>query len=86
MLTTTTIVAVALGFAPVNASGTVERSRDNYAAMVGRFSDSVELDGKRHVRGINRWNGLRYNLIIGEDGEVRGLANNCDVSFRIQEA
>ena len=51
----TTVVAVALGLAPIKQDGSVESSRDDYAAAVGNYSQTVDRNGTTHLRGFSRF-------------------------------
>jgi hypothetical protein len=82
----TTIVAVALGFAPVGKDGSVRPASDDYAGMVGPYSQTVGRDGKTHVRGFNRLTGAGYDLTIDGDGNVAGTVGAWDVAFRVAHA
>jgi hypothetical protein len=82
----TTVVAVALGFAPVKQDGTVQAAPDNYASIVGRISENKDRDGKRHLRGFNRLDGDSYDLAIDGVGRVEGRVGNSYVAFQIRQA
>ena len=82
----TTVVAVALGFAPVNQDGSVQSPQDNFASIVGRISDSTGRDGKRHLRGFNRLNGNSYALAVDGDGKVEGRVGDSYVTFQLRQA
>jgi hypothetical protein len=86
MIVTTTIVAIALGFAPVNKDGTVEPSRDNYAGIVGRYTQTVDTKGRTHVRGFNRLTGAPYDITLDKDGKVSADTGAWQVEFRVEEA
>lgn len=81
----TTVVAVALGFAPIKQDGSIEPSRDNYSAMVGNYTQTVDRDGTTHLRGYSRFTGAPYDLKIGPDGKVEGDVGNFYVTFAVKE-
>ena len=81
----TTVVAVALGVAPIGPNGVVAASRDNYASAVGRYTQTVDRNGATHLRGFNRLNGAAYDLIVRPDGNVEGDIGAWHVSFRVEE-
>jgi hypothetical protein len=82
----TTVVAVALGFAPVKQDGSVAPSRDNYSSIVGRYSQTVDRDGTTHLRGFNRITGAPYDLKVKTNGNVEGDVGAWYVQFHVQDA
>jgi len=82
----TTVVAVALGFAPVKQDGSVAAAPDNYASSVGRYSQIIDPDGTTHLRGFNRITGAPYDLTVGKDGDVEGNVGTWHVTFHVQDA
>jgi hypothetical protein len=82
----TTIVAIALGFAPIKQDGSVEPSRDNYIGAVGRYSQIVDRAGTNHVRGFNRLTGAPYELTVDRNGHVQGTVGDWDIAFSVKEA
>jgi hypothetical protein len=82
----TTVVAVALGFAPVNQDGSVGASRDNYATIVGRYSQTVDRNGTTHLRGFNRLTGAPYDLAVKTDGNVEGDVGAWHITFQVKDA
>lgn len=81
----TTVVAVALGFAPVANNGTVQQAPDNYAMQVGRFIQSVDALGRTHLRGFNRFTGAPYELTLDQAGHVEGSVGDDYVTFEVHE-
>jgi hypothetical protein len=81
----TTVIAVALGFAPVRPDGTVEAARDNYAHLVGPYSERIDRHGRNHVSGFNRLTGEPYDLIVDKDGNVEGSVGHWVVSLHVTE-
>ena len=82
----TTVVAVALGFAPVNSDGSVATSRDNYSNLVGRYTQTVDRTGTTHLRGFNRVSGAAYDLRVRTDGRVEGEVGAWYVTFQVKNA
>lgn len=78
-----TIVAVALGIAPVQQDGTVT---GNYDQMVGRYVETVDAAGITHVRGFNRLTGARYELDLDKRGNVEATVGDWAISFRVQQS
>jgi hypothetical protein len=81
----TTVVAVALGYAPIQQDGSVAPSRDNYASMVGAFTQSIDRSGTTHLRGYSRFTGAPYDLKVRTDGKVEGDVGNFYVTFNVKE-
>jgi hypothetical protein len=82
----TTVLAVALGFAPVNPDGSVAAARDNYAMMIGRYSQTTDRDGTTHLRGFNRLDGAPYDIIVRTNGDVEGDVGGWHVAFHVENA
>ena len=80
----TTVVAIALGFAPIDKNGSVAPSRDHYATLVGNFTQTVDRDGNTHLRGFNRLNGAPYDLKVRKDGRVEGDVGAFYVTFGVK--
>ena len=81
----TTVVAVALGFAPVKQDGSVQPTRDNYSNIIGRYSQTIERDGKTHLRGFNRLTGAPYELTVDTHGQVEGMVGDWYVTFQVKD-
>ena len=81
----TTVVAVALGLAPVK-DGSAQIVSGNYATAVGSYSQTVDRQGRTHLRGFNRFNGAPYEITVDKDGKVEGTVGDYVVSFRVAEA
>lgn len=82
----TTVVAIALGYAPIDKDGSVQPSRDNYATIVGTFTQTVDRDGSTRLRGFSRFTGAPYDLKVRPDGKVEGDVGNFYVTFAFKEA
>lgn len=83
-----TIVAVALGVAPVKESNETQRveiDESRIAAQVGRYTQSLGKDGKTHVRGFDRL-GRSYDLAIDSRGHVEGRVGDFNVTFDVKDA
>ena len=81
---TATIIAVALGLAPVDSSNPSQVINGDYESKVGRFSQSVDRGGTVHVRGFNPTNGAPYELTISRHGDVEAAFADQVVTFRVQ--
>ena len=82
----TTVVAVALGLAPVKQDGSVQPASDNYSNTVGRYSQTVGRDGKTHLRGFNRLTAAPYDLTVDTSGHVEGVVGDWYVTFQVTDA
>jgi hypothetical protein len=82
----TTVIAVALGFAPVNLDGSVQATADNYASLVGPVSETIDRAGKHHLRGFNRLNGAGYEVTVDRDGNVEAVFGEQYITFRVRHA
>jgi len=81
-----TVVAVALGFAPVNPDGTVQPRPDNYARVAGHYTESVDSRGNRHLRGFNGVTGQPYDVVIDANGNVEAAVGDWTVTFQVRQA
>jgi len=81
----TTVVAVALGLAPINESSASQTVSGDYSAAVGRYSQTVDRRGTNHVRGVDS-HGVSYELVLDKRGYVEATVGERAVSFRVQEA
>jgi hypothetical protein len=83
-----TVVAVALGLAPMNESKTpqlVQVDEAKIAAQIGRYTQKVGRDGKTHIRGFDRL-GRAYDLTMDANGHVQGDVGVWYVSFDVKDA
>jgi hypothetical protein len=81
----TTVVAVALGLAPVKPDGTVAPSRDDYATIVGRYSQTIDPIGTKHARGYDRLTGAPYDVSIDKDGNVEGTVGSWYIELHVKD-
>ena len=81
----TTVVAVALGLAPVNEGSVAQTVSGDYSAAVGRYTQTVDGRGTNHVRGVDS-RGVSYELVLDKRGYVEATVGERTVSFRVQEA
>lgn len=78
-----TVVAVALGLAPVKQDGSVT---GDYSDIVGRYWQTVDAHGKTHARGFNRRTGASYDVAMDKDGNVEAEVGDWIVTFRVRNA
>jgi hypothetical protein len=83
MTVMSTIVAVALGVAPVNADGTVQPISDKEAHIIGRYSEFIDDTGTTHLRGVNRMTGELFDLTVNPHGRVEGSVGAWIVRFQV---
>jgi hypothetical protein len=81
----TTVVAVALGLAPVNESNAPQTVSGDYSAAVGRYSQTVDRRGTSRVRGVDS-RGVSYELVLDKRGYVEATVGERSVSFRVRDA
>jgi hypothetical protein len=83
---TTTVVAVALGFATIEQDGSVRATGDNYTALVGHVAETIDRQGTRHLRGFNRVNGGAYEVTIDKGGNVEATIGEQFITFHVRQA
>ena len=81
----TTIVAVALGLAPIGKDGTVQPVSAKDAHEIGRYSETVDDTGTTHLKGINRQTGEVFHLTVNPFGRVEGSVGSWVVTFQVRE-
>ena len=77
-----TVVAVALGFAPVKQDGSVT---GDYSAVLGRYSQSIDDGGKTHARGFNRLTGAPYDVAMDKNGNVEARVGDSTIIFQVHD-
>jgi len=80
----TTVIAVALGLAPIPADGTVPFVGADTEKMIGRYSETVDDTGTTHLRGVNRRTGQLYHITVNPYGRVEGSVGDWTVSFNVK--
>jgi len=78
----TTIVAVALGVAPVNQDP--QSVSGDYSNQVGRYSQTVDHRGTTHITGRDR-GGASYELVMDKHGNVEATVGERVITFRVKE-
>jgi hypothetical protein len=78
----TTVVAVALGVAPVNQDP--QPVTGDYSNRIGRYSQVVDRRGTTHVTGRDRL-GTPYDLVMDKHGNVEATVGERVVTFRVKE-
>ena len=79
-----TIIAVALGIAPVNQDGSVATATD-YSGQVGQYSQIIDRRGTTHVKGRDS-RGRTYELVMNKNGYVDASFGELSIRFRVQHA
>jgi hypothetical protein len=79
-----TIVAVALGVAPVDENGTVRMISSDYSRKLGRYSQFVDRRGTTFVRGRDT-SGRAYDITIDRNGYVEASVGELTITFRAEE-
>jgi len=80
-----TVVAVALGVAPIDQTGPAAVVTGDFSSQVGRFSKTVDRRGTTHVRGIDR-RGNSYEIVVDRNGYVEASIGDRVVTFQAQDA
>jgi len=78
-----TIVAVALGVAPVKQDP--QTIAGDYSSKIGTYSQSIDSRGTAHVSGRDA-RGQTYQLTVDRNGYVEATVGEHVVNFRVQEA
>lgn len=82
----TTILAVALGYAPVKEGvAQIVIPDASLELMVGRYSQTVDKTGRTHVRGFDRL-GRAYDLTLDGAGKVEGSVGDWYVTLQVKDA
>lgn len=79
----TTIVAVALGLAPVQPDGTVQPVSDEQARSIGQFSETVDDTGTTHLKGFDRKSDRFFHITVNPFGRVEGSVGDWVVTFQV---
>lgn len=83
-----TVLAVALGLTPVNLNGAPHTIRvdDSALAQVGRYTQSVDKQGRTHLSGFDRRTGAPYDFTVDNAGNVQGTVGAWVVTFNVKGA
>ena len=77
----TTIIAVALGLAPIQRDGVVQPLSKQDQSLIGAFTESVDDTGTTHLRGVNRKTGELYHITVNPHGRVVGSVGDSVITF-----
>ena len=82
----TTVLAVALGLAPVKDDGRAQLVRVEPQAeqMIGRYSQTIDARGRTHVHGFDRL-GRPYELTLDGHGNVEGTVGPWSIAYHVSE-
>lgn len=82
-----TVVAVALGLAPVKDSPAAQLVQPSPQALIsiGRYSQSTDARGTTRIRGVDG-RGQCYELIMDRKGHVEALVGEKAITFDVSEA
>ena len=78
-----TVIAVALGVAPIKQDGVVT---GDYSRAIGRYSQTIDAKGTTHARGFSRQTGAPYDVALDKDGNVEAQVGDWLITFRVQDA
>jgi hypothetical protein len=79
-----TVVAVALGVAPVNQDVQTQVVSGDYSNRIGRYSQSVDRRGTKHINGRDP-SGAPYELVIDRNGNVEASVGDHVVRFHVKD-
>lgn len=79
-----TVIAVALGVAPVGHDGFVKLAAD-YSRAIGQYSQVVDDRGTTHIKGRDR-HGQPYQLVVSKTGYVEASYGEREISFHVRDA
>ena len=80
-----TVVAVALGVAPIDQASPTGVVAGDFSSQIGRFSQTVDRRGTTHVRGTDR-HGASYEIVVDRHGYVEANIGDRVVTFQAQDA
>ena len=82
----TTVIAVALGLAPIDARQPETVVTGDYDGAVGRYSQRVDGHGVIHLRGFHPQTGALYEMTINPTGTVDGDVGEHEIHFNVRSA
>jgi len=80
-----TVVAVAIGVAPLKQGSAAETVAGDLSNQIGTFSQRVDRRGTTHIRGTDR-RGSSYEITLDRRGNVEANIGDSVVTFRVQDA
>ena len=80
-----TVIAVALGIAPVK-DDSIQIVSGDYSGRVGRYVERVDRNGNRHINGYSPVGRTSYDLIVHRNGQVEGSVGARAVTFHVRDA
>lgn len=83
MMLISTLVAVAIGLAPVKDTKSpqlIQVDQAKIASQIGPYKQFTGKDGRTHVRGFDRL-GRAYDIAVDSKGHVEGQVGDWIVSF-----
>lgn len=85
MVLSSTILAIALGLVAVPEGQVVEIDGRAFAKDLGRYTETIDRRGVRHLRGIDR-RGRAYEATIDTKGRVDALVGDHVIEFTVAAA
>ena len=80
-----TVIAVALGYAPLNGTGPeIVQANPKAEQMIGSYNQYTDKNGVTHVTGLDRL-GRLYQLTLDRSGHVYATIGIWDVAFDVSE-
>lgn len=80
-----TVLAVALGLAPVKEEPAVQIVPVSVSKLVGSYAQRVDRAGTVHLTGFDRVSGRYFRISVEKDGDVSGKIGEQLVSFHVAE-
>jgi hypothetical protein len=80
-----TVVAVALGVAPLKENGAAELVAGDYSAQIGRYSQRIDVRGVTHLSGFSPRDGAPFDITVAPDGHVEATVGDRYVTFEISK-
>ena len=85
MVFSSTILAVVLGLTPVQDGQVVQIDGGAFAKEIGRYTETTDRHGVRHLRGVDR-RGRAYEATIDKNGRVDATVGENILEFTIVDA
>ena len=79
------VVAVALGIAPVSHDGSSTTISGDYSRQVGGYTQVVDRRGTTYVKGRDA-RGMPYSLVIDRNGYVEANFAERAIAFQVRDA
>lgn len=85
MVFSSTVLAIALGLAPVPDGQVVQIDGGAFAKELGHYTERTDRRGVRHLRGVDR-RGRAYEATIDTKGRVDATVGERVIEFTVADA